>query len=247
MSSYKFFAGVYDDLTENVDYEVRSDYISDFFAVNGIKSGTIVDLACGTGSFSVRLANMGYAVLGVDLSPEMLSLAENKLSSANCNYSLLNVKMQDFVAREPVDGVMCLLDSINHLTDSKDVKATFDNVYKSLKKGGLFVFDVNTIYKHQNILFDNTFVFDEEDYYLVWDNEPVSDREVRILLDLFAYNGVNYDRYNEEFNEYAYSVDELTEMLTDAGFSDINVYDELTKEPPKPESERLYFVCKKED
>ncbi len=245
MSSYNIFALLYDALTEDVDYKVRSDYISGFFTAENIKSGTIVDLACGTGSFSVHLAEKGYNVLGVDLSEEMLSVAQNKLSEISCEYSLINAKMQDFIADIKVDGVICMLDSINHLTSFDDVKTTFENVYKSLKNGGLFIFDVNTIYKHQQILFDNTFVFDEEDYYLVWDNEKVNDREVRILLDFFLFNGESYDRYSEEFNEYAYSVNELKEMLNNAGFTDIKVYDELTTAPPEENSERLYFVCKK--
>lgn len=247
MSSYNYFALLYDALTENVDYKVRSDYISGFFTAENINSGTIVDLACGTGSFSIHLAEKGYSVLGVDLSEEMLSVAQEKLSLADCDYSLINAKMQDFTADIQVDGVICMLDSINHLTDFDDVRKTFKNVYKSLKNGGLFIFDVNTVYKHQKILFDNTFVFDEDDYYLVWDNERVNDREVRILLDFFSFNGMSYDRYSEEFNEYAYSVDELTDMLNNAGFSDIRIYDELTTEPAKENSERLYFVCKKEE
>lgn len=247
MSSYNFFAEFYDALTKNVEYEVRSDYISDFFIAENIQSGTIIDLACGTGSVSACLARKGYNIFGVDLSPQMLSFAENKLSALGCDYSLINSAMQDFEADIPVDGVVCLLDSINHLTDITDVERTFFNVYKSLKNGGLFIFDVNTIYKHQKILFDNTFVFDEEDYFLVWDNEQVSDREVRILLDIFAYNGSSYDRYSEEFNEYAYSIEELTNLLNCAGFKSVRVYDDLTKDSPKHDSERLYFVCKKED
>ena len=77
----------------------------------------------------------------------------------------------------------------------------FDCVYNSLDNGGVFVFDVNTVYKHQCILADNTFVFDEEDFFLSWDNEYLGDNTVRILLDFFVFNGSSYDRYSEEFNE----------------------------------------------
>lgn len=247
MSSYNFFATLYDALTENVDYEVRSDYISDFFIAENILSGTIIDLACGTGSMSKCFADKGYKVIGVDMSPQMLSVADSKLSSVKAQYSLINAKMQDYVASEKADAVVCLLDSINHLTDPMDVEQTFKNVFDSLKNNGLFIFDVNTVYKHQNVLFNNTFVFDEDEYYLVWDNEQVSDREVRILLDFFAFNGESYDRYSEEFNEYAYTVEELTKMINSAGFNDVMIFDELTHSEPKEDSERIYFVCKKED
>lgn len=245
MSSYNFFAALYDALTLNVDYEVRSEYISDFFKAENINSGTIIDLACGTGSFGKQFAKRGYNIIGVDLSPQMLTEAQIKLSETDCSFSLFNAKMQDFVSNEPVDGIICCLDSINHLTDINDVQSAFNNAYHSLKNNGLFVFDVNTIYKHREILFNSTFVFDEEDYYLVWDNEQVDDREVRILLDFFVYNGKSYDRYSEEFNERAYSADEISAMLKKSGFHSIHIYDELSLNPPGDKSERIYFVCKK--
>ena len=242
MSSYTYFADVYDSLTENVNYKVRSDYISDFFKSYNINSGLIVDLACGTGSFSKCFDEMGYDVLGVDLSAEMLMHAKNKLPNSNFILS----KMEDFCLDEEADGVICCLDSINHLENKNDVQLAFKNVFKSLKSGGLFVFDVNTEYKHNIVLADNVFVFDEDDYYLVWENELLDNNEIRILLDMFIYNGENYDRYSEDFNEKAYSVQKLIDMLKISGFNNINVYDDLTHDSPKEDSERIYFVTKKE-
>lgn len=241
MSSYSFFARFYDVLTEDVNYKVRSDYISDFLLAENIKNGTLIDLACGTGSFSVEFAKKGFDVIGVDMSSEMLMIAKSKLDSAN----LICSKMQDFVLENSADSIISCLDSINHLTDINDVQKAFDNAYASLKDNGVFVFDVNTIYKHNEVLANNTFIFDEDNYYIVWDNELVDDREVRILLDFFIYNGDSYDRYSEEFNERAYSIEELQDMLKSSGFHDIKVYDELTTDAPKNDSERLYFVCKK--
>lgn len=243
MSSYNIFSTLYDALTENVDYEVRSDYISDFFIAEGIVPNTIVDLACGTCSISLPFAKKGSKVIGVDLSEEMLSVASEK----TCDYdvSLVCADITEFVYPAGADAVLCSLDSINHITNIDDVQSVFENAFESLNDNGIFIFDVNTIYKHQNVLFNNTFVFDEEDYYLVWDNEQVDDYEVRILLDFFLFNGESYDKYSEEFNERAYSVDELKIALNNAGFNDIRLYDELTLDSPKEDSERLYFVCKK--
>ena len=144
-----------------------------------------------------------------------------------------------------VDCCICSLDSINHLKDISEVRKCFDCVYNSLDNGGVFVFDVNTVYKHQCILADNTFVFDEEDFFLSWDNEYLGDNTVRILLDFFVFNGSSYDRYSEEFNEKAYTVEELKNILDK--FEIIGIYDEMTLEPPKSDSERIYFVCKKGD
>lgn len=245
MSSYQTFAYLYDELTQNVEYEKRCDYILSFFEQNGIKSGTVLDLACGTGSMSIPFMKKGYSIIGVDLSEEMLEIASNRLFEAGNSFSLLKAKMQEFELSEKADACICCLDSINHLNNIDDVLATFKNVYDSLNNGGLFVFDVNTVYKHNEILADNTFVFDEDDYYLVWDNEAVDDRTVRILLDMFILNGESYDRFSEEFEETAYSVEELSSLLNKVGFVDIKVYDELSYDEPKSDSERLYFVCKK--
>lgn len=245
MSSYQTFAYLYDELTQNVEYEKRCDYILSFFEKNGIKSGTVLDLACGTGSMSIPFIKKGYNIIGLDYSEEMLEIASNRLSEAGNNFSLLKAKMQEFELSEKADACICCLDSINHLNNIDDVQATFKNVYDSLNNNGLFVFDVNTVYKHNKILADNTFVFDEDDYYLVWDNEAVDDRTVRILLDMFLFNGENYDRFSEEFEETAYSVEELSTWLKNSDFVNIKVYDELSYDEPKNDSERLYFVCKK--
>lgn len=245
MSSYNVLATFYDELCKNVEYDVRSDYISDIFYENSIKGGTIIDLACGTGSMSIPLLKKGYRVIGIDLSDEMLEIASQRLLDISNNFSLRKGKMQNFSLEEEADACICCLDSINHLNSIDEVEMTFNCVYSSLKDNGIFIFDVNTIYKHQEILAGNTFIFDEDDYYLVWDNEPIDDRTVRIIMDIFCYNGASYDRYNEDFRETAYSVDELVELLQNAGFETINVYDELTYESPKKNSERLYFVCKK--
>lgn len=245
MNSYCEFSAVYDELTQNVDYPKRFEYINHFLIENNITNGTVLDLACGTGSMSIELIKNGFDVIGIDLSENMLEIASNRLLEYGDNFSLLKGNMTDYRLDKNVKACICSLDSINHLNDIKDVEKTFCNVYNSLDENGVFVFDVNTIYKHNEILANNTFVFDEEDFYLVWDNEFVSDRVVRILLDMFVWNGKAYDRFSESFEETAYSIDDLLDALCRAGFSDISVYDELTLNPPREKSERLYFICKK--
>ena len=245
MNSYCEFSAVYDELTQNVDYPKRFEYINHFLIENNITNGTVLDLACGTGSMSIELIKNEFDVIGIDLSENMLEIASNRLLEYGENFSLLKGNMTDYRLDKSVKACICSLDSINHLNDINDVEKTFCNVYNFLDENGVFVFDVNTIYKHNEILANNTFVFDEEDFYLVWDNEFVSDRVVRILLDMFVWNGKAYDRFSESFEETAYSIDELLDALCRAGFSDISVYDELTLNPPREKSERLYFICKK--
>ncbi len=238
MKSYNAFARFYDCLTENVDYEVRSDYISNFFSEYGNAGKNVLDLACGTGSFSKKLNDMGYNVTGLDLSADMLTVAKSKAPEI----SFINADMTDFSFNEKFDYCICMLDSINHLTDYEDVKKCFDCVYNCLSDNGIFIFDVNTLYKHKNVLGNNTFVFDEEDFFLSWDNE-YEDGCVNIFIDIFVFNSKNYDRYSENFTERAYSVEQLKSALSK--FELIGIYDELSLKPQHDESERLYFVCKK--
>lgn len=241
--SYNYFAKVYDDLTENINYKVRSDYISDLFADYNIKRGaTLLDLACGTGTFSKLFCDKGFDVIGIDLSSEMLEIASFK---CNGKVPLIKAKMQEFSLAVPVDACICCLDSVNHLECLEDVKSTFKNIYDSMKSGGVFIFDVNTVYKHNYVLADNTFVFDEDEYFLSWDNELLADNKVRMLLDIFALqdNG-SYKRYSEEFIETAYETEVLLEALAPY-FKNVKIYDDLTKNPPDEKSERIYFVCER--
>lgn len=242
MSSYNTFALFYDSLTENVDYKVRSKYISDFFCKYNKTNCSVLDLACGTGSISKFLSEYGYQVIGMDLSEDMLTVAAGKNIK---NARFLKADMTDFRLAQKTECCVCSLDAINHLTDYFDVCRCFENVSNSLNKGGIFVFDVNTIYKHREILCDNTFVFDEEDFFLSWDNHYTDNDIVEIFLDFFVFNGKNYDRFSENFKERAYSIEELTQALTDNSFEILGIYDELTLDCPKEDSERIYFVCRR--
>ena len=242
MSSYNTFARFYDSLTENVDYKVRSEYISNFFSKYCKDCKTVLDLACGTGSVSKYLTDKGYEVTGIDISEDMLTVAAGKNIK---NAIFVKSDMTDFALPEKVDACVCSLDAINHLIDFDDTTKCFKCVYEALNDGGVFVFDVNTPYKHRNILADNTFIFDEEDFFLSWDNNYLYNDIVGIFLDFFVFNGKNYDRYSESFKERAYSAETLKQSLLYVAFEVIGVYDDLTEKPPREDSERLYFVCRK--
>jgi predicted TPR repeat methyltransferase len=242
MSSYNAFAQFYDRLTENVDYKVRSEYISNFFSKYGNGGKKVLDLACGTGTISKYLSDMYYDVTGIDLSNDMLTIAQDKCCG---KVQFLHGDITDFSLPCLYDYCICLLDSLNHLTSHNDWIRCFECVYNSLNKDGLFIFDVNTPYKHRSILCDNTFVFDEDDFFLSWDNEYIGDCDrVRILLDIFVFNGKNYDRFSEEFEEIAFDISDIKKCLSN-WFDVIGIYDELTTDSPKEDSERLYFVCKR--
>ena len=239
MSNYGVFAQFYDSLTQNAEYKVRSDYISDFFQCENKKDYKVLDIACGTGTVAKELENKGCCVTGLDLSEDMLTQA-----SAKGLTSLIKCDMRSFDFNESFDCCICTLDSINHLETKKDWEECFESVNKSLKENGLFIFDMNTVYKHSEVLGNNTFIFDRDSLYLVWDNELLDKNKVRIILDFFIKEGEKYGRFTEDFIETAFSIDEVSDMLKDK-FDILGVYDDLSRNAPESESERVFFVCKR--
>ncbi len=241
MSSYDFLADFYDELTENVEYEKRAEYIYSLLKEYGVLDGCrILDLACGTGSLMCRFQDFGFKVIGLDASDEMLIRADSKCFG---KATLLKSQMQDFQLPEKVAACVCSLDSINHLSSEEDVRDTFKSVKNSLSDGGLFIFDVNTVYKHNIVLADNTFAFEGDDYFICWDNEQLGDNTERIIIDIFVEDNGLYRRFTEDFNEKAYETDKLLSLL-EPYFDVLGVFDDLSKNSPKYDSERIYFVCK---
>ncbi len=247
MGGYGFFSNVYDTLTENVNYAARADYIADLLAEHGITGGILLDLACGTGTLSIEMAKKGFEVIGVDASADMLSAAMNNAYNSEEDILFLCQPMQQLDLYGTINAAICTLDSINHLTDPEDVQATFDKVSLFTESGGIFIFDINTVFKHRKILGDNTFVYDLDEVYCVWQNTlDVQTDTVQIDLDIFEMleDGA-YERSQESFCERAYPVDTIKTMLTAAGFETLAIYDELTRNEPKEDSERLFIIARK--
>ena len=168
---YSYFAGVYDELTGNISYKERAAYFHAIIEKYRTKGPILLDLACGTGSLSVELSRLGYDVIGVDNSPEMLSVAQQKRCESGEDILFLCQDMTALDLYGTIDATVCALDSINHVTDPKAVRKIFQNVSLFTIPGGLFIFDVNTPYKHRSVLGNNTFVYDCSDVYCVWRSE----------------------------------------------------------------------------
>ncbi len=236
--SYNSFAAVYDELTQDVEYEKRAEYIAKLLAKNGCNGGILLDLACGTGTLSKYLATYGYDMILADLSPDMLAIAAEKLPDA----LIICQDMRKLKLYADVNAAVCSLDGINHLTKSADVKKAFSAVSKHLSKGGVFIFDVNTPYKHEYVLGNNTFVYETDSAYLVWQNfYKEKTGTVDMCLDIFFDEGDSYTREYEEFSERAYEIDEICQWLSEAGFSVSGVYDDMKFSKPKENSQRVYI------
>lgn len=244
--SYDNFSRFYDLLTDNVEYEKRADYFCRLLSLCGIDGGILLDLACGTGSISVEMAKKGFDVIGVDSSIGMLNAARQKTYESGEQILLLNQSMDDIDLFGTVDCAVCVLDSINHLADENQVKRTFEKVSLFMNPGGAFAFDVNTLYKHKNVLADNTFVYDLDELYCVWQNNfNAADGSVDISLDFFEEDDGAYYRSYESFTEKAYDLADIEKWLEEAGFEVVGVFDDMTTEKAHPETERAVFLAKK--
>lgn len=249
MAGYKDFAFFYDLLMKNADYESRFDYIIGLLAENGIGEGILLDMACGTGTLSKMFAQKGFDVVGVDASEEMLSKAQEKKLEENFDALFLCQKMEELDLFGTIDAAVCTLDSLNHVTEKEKIREIFRRVALFMNDGGVFVFDVNTLYKHREVLGNNAFVFDTENVFCAWQNTLLEDGETtQIDLDIFESDEEKddvYVRYSEEFFERGYELNFLKKTLEQFRFEVVGIYDDMTKEPIKENSERAVFVCKK--
>ena len=244
--SYSSFAKVYDVLTENVDYLKTAERICSLLRENGVGKGLLLDNACGTGTLSVLLSKAGYDVIGADESAEMLSAAMEKNAKENANILFLNQSMTELDLYGTIVACVCTLDSINHLKDFGEVEKAFEKVSLFMEEGGIFIFDVNTLYKHKKVLENNIFIYDTDSVYCVWQNELDGDK-INISLDFFTDGGDgNFVRTNEFFTETAYGLDDVEKALENAGFSVIGLFNGYTDSPVTDTTERAVFVCKKE-
>ena len=247
--SYTVFAEGYDALTQNVDYDMCAAFVHKALRRYGIADGLVLDLACGTGSVSVRLAKAGYEVIGVDLSPDMLAVARQKAQAAGQDILLLCQDIRAIDLYGTVRAAVCTLDSLNHLPGADAVREALRRVALFLEPGGLFLFDVNTPYKHREILGNNTFVYDTDEVYCVWQNTALPDDTVQMDLDFFFPDEAQEDVYvreREQITERAYAAAQWEEMLRDAGFRILARYDGYTENPPSAHSERIVYAVQKE-
>jgi len=245
MSAYEALAGVYDGLTEDVDYVRRADYIERLFQKSRIPVHTVLDLACGTGTMTAILTRRGYELIAVDASADMLAMAmEKAVDLAGEKPVFLNQSMPELDLYGTVDAAICCLDSINYLTRPRDVQRTFQRLRLFIAPGGLLVFDINTPCKLQGL--DGQVWLDEgEDVYCVWRTEfEKRSRLCHYWMDIFTRGEEDvWHRDFEEHHQRAYEVEELRRWLEEAGFTQIRTYGDCKMRSPSQQEQRIYFTA----
>ena len=245
MEAYHELAMSYDRLTNDVDYAATVDFYMQILQREGLVPRTAVDLACGTGSVAILLAEMSMQVVGVDMSEEMLCQANQKAQELENPPIFVCQQLQQLQLPRGVDLAVCALDSLDYITDPEDCLEAIRRVYRVLNPGGCFIFDVNTPQKLR-AMDDQIFLDEDDDVYCVWRGE--FDEKTNICtyaMDLFQRQGDAWMRSFEEHKEYAYSAQQLTGYLRQAGFTRIEVYADRRFVQPGPNEQRIYLKARK--
>lgn len=245
MDAYHNLAQSYDSLTLDVDYDGVVAFYQAILSREGAVPRTAADLACGTGSVALRLAQMGLQVTAVDMSEEMLCVAAQKAESLKNPPVFVCQQLQRLHLPRGVDLAVCALDSMDYIIDPEDCQQAIARIYKALNPGGMFIFDVNTPQKLK-AMDGQVFLDENEDTYCVWRGE--FDRETNICsygMDLFQRKGNLWQRSFEEHQEYAYSAEQLVSYLRKAGFTGIEVFGDRRLEAPDAQDLRIYLKARK--
>lgn len=246
MEAYSSFAAVYDLFMDDVPYGDWCEYIVELLNDYEIEDGLILDLGCGTGSLTERLAQNGFDMIGVDNSPDMLEIARDKQEKAGTDILYLLQDMRSFELYGTVKAVISVCDSMNYIMSEEDLKQVFKLVNNYLDPHGIFVFDLNTVYKYQELMGDQTIAENREESSFIWENNYYEEEMVNEYdLTLFIKEEHQvYRKYVETHYQKAYELERVKELLEEAGMEFLEAYSAFTREAPKDESERIYVVAR---
>ena len=246
---YLAIARVYDRLNKEIDYSKWADFFESCFErYGGEKPAIVLDLACGTGRMTCEMASRGYDMIGVDGSIDMLSEAYSKDTSG---ILYLCQDMRELELYGTVGATVCCLDSLNYLVNDGELERVLSLVHNYSDPDALFIFDVNSEFKFENVYADNAYILEDENedggaIFCGWQNSY--DRESRVCsfyLSVFEEGeDGEYYRADEEQRERCYTVDEIKNALAKSGFEFIDVFSDVEFSSVADDSERLYFVAR---
>ncbi len=243
MESYKSFAEVYDLFMDNVPYDEWAKNVTRILEQYGIKDGLIAELGCGTGQMTRRLRDAGYDMIGIDNSIEMLDIAR-EMEAEESNILYLCQDMREFELYGTVRAVVSFCDSMNYITEEEDLLQVFKLANNYLDPGGIFLFDMNTVFKYEKLLGDGVFAENREEGSFIWENEYDADSRLNYYdLTLYIREGEQYNRFEEEHVQKAYDRACVEALLEQSGLKLLSVLDAETLAEPTEETERIYYIA----
>lgn len=246
MEAYTSFAQVYDLFMDNVPYREWSVYLMELLREYGTEDGLVLELGCGTGKMTRLLAENGYDMIGVDISEEMLAIAMER-NAKDSGILYLNQDMREFELYGTVKAVVSVCDSMNYILEDTELEDVFRLVNNYLDPGGVFIFDLNTLYKYETILGETTICENREKDSFIWENyfdteERINEYDLTLFLK-HQESGL-YQKFEETHYQRAYTVEEIKVCIEKAGMEFVTVYEAFTKEAPKEDSERIYVIAR---
>ena len=245
MATYESFARVYDLFMDNIPYEEWSVYLHELLQRGGVEDGLVLELGCGTGTMTELLSGMGYDMIGVDAAPDMLEIALEKKEKSGADILYLQQDMREFELYGTVRAVVSVCDSMNYITEEEDLLQVFRLVNNYLDPGGVFIFDLNTIYKYEQ-LGESVIAENREASSFIWENYFYEDEMVNeydLTLFIREKNDL-YRKYEELHYQKAYELEQVKELLLQAGMEFVAAYDAFTHDPVTAESERMYIIAR---
>ena len=245
METYSGFAKVYDMFMDNIPYKKWSEYLISLLREYGIDDGLLLDLGCGTGNITERLADAGYDMIGIDNSDEMLNIALDKREDSHHDILYLNQDMREFELYGTVRAIVSICDSMNYILEEEELLGVFKLVNNYLDIKGVFIFDLNTISKYESIG-ESVIAENREEGSFIWENTYYGDEQINEYdLTLFIRDEHGkYDKYYENHLQRGYSLKTVKELLADSGLEFVAAYDAFTREPVREDSERIYVIAR---
>lgn len=236
--SYIKFAQTYDKLMDKTLYDDWAMFVKQYVPANA----NVLELACGSGDLASRLESV-YNYIATDISSDMLVLANEKLQKTQ----LLELDMREFSNSLKQDAVLCFADSLCYLKDSEEVLQTFQNVYRTLNVGGIFLFDVHSIYQMEHGYRDFQYHYVDDETLFIWDAFE-GEEEYSVIHDISCTtrleNGL-YERYDETHFERTYPLEDYAKMLKNVGFSSVQTFANFGKSKIQTNTTRWFFVVYK--
>ena len=270
MEAYTDFAAVYDTFMDETPYDVWGNFVAGIIDKYGVSKpcsdqqakeisedsedaltqerNLVVELGCGTGSFTQVLKRMGYDIMGIDLSPEMLDLARKKSAEAGLDIMYLEQDMRELDLYCTAGTIVSVCDSINYVLEDQEVIDTFKLVNNFLFPKGIFVFDFNTLHKYRDVIGDTTIAENRDDCSFIWDNyyheeDHINEYDLTIFARCDEKDEV-FRRSVETHFQRGYTLEEMISFVKEAGMEFITAIDADTHAEPDSDSERIYIVAR---
>ena len=259
--AYGDFAGVYDELMDNIPYEQWSQRLDALIRKYGVsrpernaeaildgERNLVLDLGCGTGTLTELMYGQGYDMIGVDISEEMLNIAMEKRAESGSEILYLNQDMRELELYSTVGTVYSACDSLNYILEEEELLQVFFLVNNYLFPGGIFIFDFNTDYKYRELIGNTTIAENREDCSFIWENyyDPEEGLNEYDLTVFVRQEGETFRRFSEVHVQRGYTLEQMTSLLERAGMVLLEAVDADTSGPVTPESGRIYIVAREQ-